>query len=84
MIRKVIYPQNKEDLMIQLPEKFIDKQVEIIVFIKEDLDLKDSDFEEVKEINNNSPVEQLSIKSFNEIWETPENEHWDKFLASKI
>lgn len=83
MIRKVIFPQNKEDLMIQLPEKFIDKQVEIIVFINEDLDLKDADFEKVKEVNTDL-INQLSVKSFNDIWETPENEHWDKFLASKI
>ena len=80
MIRKVIVPHTKEDLIIQLPEKFMDVEIEIIVFPVESI--KNSDFEELKE-NNEASLMQLSNESFSDIWETPENNHWDQYLADR-
>lgn len=81
MIRKVIIPHTKEDLIIQLPEKFMDVEIEINIFPVQEI--KNSDFEEEKE-NHDLGLTQLSDQSFGEIWDTPENNHWDEFLTAKI
>ena len=80
MIRKVIIPHTKEDLLIQLPDKFMDVEIEIMIFPVNDF--RDSDFEEVKE-NNAASLTQLSEESFSDVWETPENKHWDQYLADR-
>ncbi len=84
MIKGTIFPKNNEDLTIRLPNKYLNKEVEFIVYVKEDIEIKESDIEEVNDLDNKPYIERLSIASFNDIWETSENEHWDKFLASKI
>jgi hypothetical protein len=83
MTRKIIYPQTKDVLIILLLENYIDKKIGIIAFVNEDLNLKNTKAKEAQ-IKNTDSINQLSLKSFNDIWDAPENEHWDKFLASKI
>lgn len=80
MIRKVIIPHTKEDLIIQLPEKFMDVEIEINIFPVQEIN--DSDFEEVKE-NHDSDLTQISNQALSKIWNSPENNHWDEFLADK-
>jgi hypothetical protein len=79
MLRKVIVPHTKEDLLIQIPEKFINTKMEILVFPVDTS--KDTDFEKV-EGNTDRYLSQLSNESFSDIWETPENDHWDEFLKT--
>ena len=79
MLRKVIVPHTKEDLLIQIPKKIMDTKIEILVF---PVDIsKDTDFEKVKG-NTDLNLSQLSNESFSDIWKTLEDEYWDEFLKA--
>jgi len=61
------------ELYKTLPEK---TRMEIKKMILED----EISFEEIEE---SSELSQLSEKSIEELWDNPENEHWDEFFKQK-
>ncbi|MGF1671415.1 MAG: hypothetical protein ACFCU6_13280 [Balneolaceae bacterium] len=61
------------ELYKTLPEK---TRMEIKKMILED----EISFEEIEK---SSELSQLSEKSIEELWDTPENEHWDEFFKQK-
>ncbi|MDZ7757412.1 hypothetical protein [Rhodohalobacter sp.] len=61
------------DLYNTLPKE---TRVEIKKMILED----ELSFEEVEK---SSDLTELSEKSLEELWDTPENEHWDEFFKQK-
>ena len=92
MIKKVIIPHKKEDLIIQLPDEFIDMKIEIIAY---PIGSKNSDNKVSNTLNESAvdynldsklpdQISKLSQESFAEVWDNEENKHWDNFLASKI
>jgi hypothetical protein len=61
------------ELYKTLPEK---TRMEIKKMILEE----EISFEEIEE---SSELSQLSEKSIEELWDNPENEHWDEFFKQK-
>ncbi|TKB96930.1 type II toxin-antitoxin system PemK/MazF family toxin [Pedobacter cryophilus] len=92
MIKKVIFPHTKEDLIIQLPDEFIDMEIEIIAYPlgKKNSDNKVSGTFNESTVDYNSDAKlsnqlsKLSQESFAEVWDNEENKHWDDFLASNL